>query len=393
MAGRNQLPDFLSENIFLPCGINRYDGKSEFLKKIKMKFFNTFWRKRKIASSIFLSIFLAIFSTSAGQTGAKIYGKVTDADTGEPLYFVNVFLANTTVGSTTDQNGNYEIENPPQGGYDLIFSHITYQVKSQSVQIRESSALRFDAELELKIFRSSAVQVVAEEPRVWRKHLHEFQKMFLGETENAQKCILMNPEVLEFKVDSVTREIVAYSDSELVVENHSLGYRIRSQLHAFRWSRQLIEHQVYTRFEPLHAQNKKESLQWQRNRRQTYLGSFKHFLSAFARKKLKEEGFDLYLGELRMFKEGFGEHIDPVVLYQSEQDKSGGIFKKLYFKKWLKVVYTLTVPASESYLHLASGSVFVDSRGNFLTAPIIEKAGSWSETRIADRLPLDFTPH
>lgn len=40
----------------------------------------------------------------------RVRGKVTDAETGEVLPFVNVFFKGTTVGMTTDFEGNYYLE-------------------------------------------------------------------------------------------------------------------------------------------------------------------------------------------------------------------------------------------------------------------------------------------
>jgi hypothetical protein len=345
-----------------------------------------------LVSIFFVQIYLVFFYSHAQASSTSITGEVTDGDTGEPLYFVNVYLDGTTIGTTTDENGYYSMEDLPLGGYDLIFSHVAYQVQSRSIHVQEYSSLKIDVLLQLKIFKSSVINVIAEEPKVWRKRLNEFKKMFLGKTENAKKTYLVNPEVLEFRFDSTTNELIAFADSDLVIENHALGYRIINQIQAFKWSDVIIEHQIYSRFEQLTAVHENDHYRWEENRKRTYEGSFKHFLSAFANQRLKEEGFDIYHGDLLMFQEGFGEHLNPKALYPLKEKSKGSSYKRLFFKRWLKVIYLMHVPQKESFLKLASGAVLVDSLGNFLIAPIIEKAGFWGESRIADRLPLDFRP-
>ncbi|RKY52963.1 MAG: hypothetical protein DRP92_04535, partial [Candidatus Neomarinimicrobiota bacterium] len=52
----------------------------------------------------------------AGVTG-KIRGRVVDAQTGEPLPWVNVMLEGTSLGAATDANGVYVILNVPPGEY------------------------------------------------------------------------------------------------------------------------------------------------------------------------------------------------------------------------------------------------------------------------------------
>ena len=54
-----------------------------------------------------------------------ITGTVTDASNGTPLPTVNVLVQGTTVGTSTDLEGNYSINVPD--GYDVLtFSYIGY---------------------------------------------------------------------------------------------------------------------------------------------------------------------------------------------------------------------------------------------------------------------------
>lgn len=54
-----------------------------------------------------------------------VSGKITDAETGEPLIGTNVVVKGTTKGVVADVNGNYTIE-LPQGSNTLVFSFIGY---------------------------------------------------------------------------------------------------------------------------------------------------------------------------------------------------------------------------------------------------------------------------
>lgn len=54
-----------------------------------------------------------------------VSGKITDAETGEPLIGTNVVVKGTNKGVVTDINGNYSIE-LPEGNKSLVFSFIGY---------------------------------------------------------------------------------------------------------------------------------------------------------------------------------------------------------------------------------------------------------------------------
>lgn len=55
----------------------------------------------------------------------EVTGRVTDASTGEPLPTVNVFVPGTTVGTTTDFDGNFELSIPDDAQV-LAFSYVGY---------------------------------------------------------------------------------------------------------------------------------------------------------------------------------------------------------------------------------------------------------------------------
>ena len=77
----------------------------------------------------FLTLFSIIFGALSiqAQTGI-IKGKIVDAVNNEPLSFANVSITGTTIGVSTDIDGNYEISIKP-GLYNVEASFIGYQSK------------------------------------------------------------------------------------------------------------------------------------------------------------------------------------------------------------------------------------------------------------------------
>lgn len=88
----------------------------------------------------FLILVCFVFFSSASifaQTGTgKLAGKITDAQTGEPLIGANVIIENTNLGAATDIDGNYFILNITPGTYNVKFSYVGYSSKTvQEVRI------------------------------------------------------------------------------------------------------------------------------------------------------------------------------------------------------------------------------------------------------------------
>ncbi|MDZ7765269.1 MAG: TonB-dependent receptor [Melioribacteraceae bacterium] len=65
------------------------------------------------------------------QSGSgKLAGKITDAQTGEPLIGANVIIENTNLGAATDVDGNYFILNITPGTYTVKISYVGYSSKT-----------------------------------------------------------------------------------------------------------------------------------------------------------------------------------------------------------------------------------------------------------------------
>ena len=75
-----------------------------------------------------LAALFAAFTLNAQDTTGSIAGILTDAEMGnEPLAFANVFIKDTTIGTTSDFDGLYEIANLEPGTYTVVFSYLGYE--------------------------------------------------------------------------------------------------------------------------------------------------------------------------------------------------------------------------------------------------------------------------
>jgi len=100
------------------------------------------------------------------QTG-KISGKVTDANTGEPLIGANVLVEGTTMGAATDLDGYYVILNIPPGTYTLRISSIGYTTQTVvDVRVSIDQTTEIDVTLSEQTIETEEVVVVAPKPIV-----------------------------------------------------------------------------------------------------------------------------------------------------------------------------------------------------------------------------------
>ena len=85
----------------------------------------------KIIIKISCFLFLGIASIN-GQTNS-ISGKITS--NGEVLPFVNVYLKKTKLGTSTNENGFFELKNIPNGSYTIVASNIGFKFKLKKITL------------------------------------------------------------------------------------------------------------------------------------------------------------------------------------------------------------------------------------------------------------------
>ena len=63
---------------------------------------------------------------------AQITGKVTDTEN-ETLPYVNIYTEDGRFGTTTNENGVYELKINRPGDYNLVFQFLGYQTKKKNI--------------------------------------------------------------------------------------------------------------------------------------------------------------------------------------------------------------------------------------------------------------------
>jgi hypothetical protein len=92
---------------------------------------------------------------------ASISGKIIDATSNEPLHFVNIFLNRTSLGATSNLNGEFRLEKLPMGDFDLIVSFVGYQSYQTKVSLQQDTHLSLTVRLSLEDVKLKPIEVSA----------------------------------------------------------------------------------------------------------------------------------------------------------------------------------------------------------------------------------------
>jgi len=87
----------------------------------------------KFTKSLIFCFFTILFSVYGQAQQASISGKVID-ENGQPIPGATILVKGTTVGTTSDFNGNYEIKAASNG--TLVFSFLGYKSLQEAIKGR-----------------------------------------------------------------------------------------------------------------------------------------------------------------------------------------------------------------------------------------------------------------
>ncbi|MEM1126116.1 MAG: carboxypeptidase-like regulatory domain-containing protein [Bacteroidota bacterium] len=332
---------------------------------------------RLILSLLLLLAMLPLGWTATAQTGA-VSGRVVEIDTGAPLATVHVFLANTTRGTTTDLDGGYVLGRIEPGRYTLTASMIGYGVVQREVRITAGDTLSLDLRLRAEVYEAGGLEVTAERPRQWERHLRRFTRHFLGSSYNARQARILNPEVLDFEAARRGRELTATASAALVVDNPALGYRLHLILQEFRLAKDQIQYAIIPRVEPLTPTDTTQVAEWTTNREATYEGSMRHFLASLFAGRTDEEGFTLTRGGRRV------RNAQALFTAGPRPEEYSLTFEEtLDIRHRRTGLSTLTLNEPQATVH----------RDGWTYDPFqIYVSGAWYDDRVADFLPFDYKP-
>lgn len=382
------------------------------------------------------TLILALFLLSFLFPRSIVSGYVIDKNTGIAIQTANVFLSETTYGSTTHKDGYFSIRNIEPGKYTIVVSVVGYEKLINYIRIEKHEDLEFQFELIQKIIKMPEINVSAKDARRRKKNLSKFKRAFLGNTYNALETRILNSQVLEFA--SKTHSLTAKADSPLIIENKGLGYKILYTLEYFEYGHTFVKFSGNSSFSELIPRDETEASRWKKNRIKAYNGSLRHFITVISRQYLLEIEKYIIMNSTRVSEKGLAVMGDikhnkhdlegDFVIWFSESIeniKNGTPGKTipmnklitlgernneivLKFKDYLVVKYAgereslaylrdfmeTRIPGKQiSWLNLARDSVILDIQGRYQD-PLFQlhTGGYMAWERLGEMLPADYNP-
>jgi len=95
-------------------------------------------------SLLFSLLFIAVSPLIYAQN--TISGQVTNAETGEPVFSANIYFPELGKGDMTDIDGNFSVENIPNGKFKVVISSVGFATYSNELDFPETSSLNITLE-------------------------------------------------------------------------------------------------------------------------------------------------------------------------------------------------------------------------------------------------------
>uniref|UniRef100_UPI00404B2CD1 DUF5686 family protein n=1 Tax=Flavobacterium sp. TaxID=239 RepID=UPI00404B2CD1 len=90
---------------------------------------------------------------------AQIKGTVTDAQ-GKPLAYVNIYVEGTYIGTTSNEQGKFELNYSASNKVSLLFQYLGYKTQKQYVEIVGSTPYTLDVQLEEENYNLNEITVI-----------------------------------------------------------------------------------------------------------------------------------------------------------------------------------------------------------------------------------------
>lgn len=336
-----------------------------------------------------LLIFLLVcLCPSVAQT---ISGKIVD-ENNSPMFGVSVYFDGTTLGTTTDNNGFFELKLQSLPNATLVISYIGYE----SVYLNSISS-----PIEIKLKPNSIVlkEVVLEPIPFSRKEmLAVFREQFLGKTKGGKNCVILNEEAIQFSYESKSFKLSAFSDEKIRIKNNYLGYVIEVDLIDFyvAYNKRTLSNNYlrgsYFAVTSFFNEIEETGKSFEKNRTSAYLGSPKHFFKNLIEKKWGKKEFVLFDGSFPTDADLHFEISDTNTMKLIKVKGKQIITNSPSSLKFYRSFNILYNNKEQSKINFKTHEFYVDAFGNHTHIDQIDFSGEISKKRFGDMLPLDFEP-
>ena len=337
--------------------------------------------------------FLITLFCSISIANCQVFkGTVYDRSTDSTLSFAIVYISGTSIGTYSDEHGNFTLDISRYSSMPITISLLGYY----SVTLSEHGSNKmYDIFLSPKIKELDEVVVTAKGH--WKTYMRMFEREFLGETKNAMECNILNEKDLRFSYDPDSNTLRAFSSEPVLIHNKALGYSITYYLDKFQYSAKMDEKRVLTEKlvllgnylfkDDILALSESEKRKVEARRKSAYVGSRMHFFRLLYQGDLVQNGkHNILLSDNTPVSNIFSIGSKTTINSDSFVIRKDSISSYIKNEGELSVVYRSK--SSTIYVNIDSG--YFQKNGYF--DPIeITFSGDMSRQRIGDLLPFEYS--
>jgi len=338
--------------------------------------------------------FIIVLFLSGSIANCQIFkGTVYDRANDSTLNFAVIYINGTTIGTYSDLHGNFELDISKYRSLPISISMLGYYTVTLS---EHSSNKMYNIYLSPKVKEINEIVVTGKKGNR-ESYLRIFKREFLGETENAIECDILNEKDLRFSFNSDSSTLRGFSSKPILIHNKNLGYTITYYLDKFNYTRkrdnsdQLTEKSTlvgnYLFKEDSLPVSESERRIIQERRKRAYLGSRMHFFRLLYLHNLIQSGeYNILLSDNTPNSKGFIIHSKTTI------DSNSLVYRKDSLSAYLRYEGDLIITYNRmhSTFNLNQDSLYFEKNGYF--DPIgLSFSGDMSKERIADLLPFEYS--
>ncbi len=320
---------------------------------------------------------LWILSSGSAISQTVISGSVFDFKDRDPLPGASVYFDGTTIGTITNDDGQFYLEPDATITAPLVISYIGYQ--DYYLTLGEQTE-------DLEIAMQPSAMVLGEvrlsnDPFTREEKLVAFREQFLGTSEAGRSCRIINEDAIRLVFSPVNNELTASATEPIIIENKYLGYTIRFSMQDFsiQYSKRTLKpwniNQTYYAGSHFFIDRKPGVPRYRRRRDKAYLGSALHVMRTIAGEDWKAKKFAWYKG-------GF-----PTAPSKSFEVEPTEKLTRITMKDTLLLVYD---DMQQTTMYPRYNNFTIDGYGNHYPADAILFSGTIGDQRMGDSLPLDY---
>lgn len=326
--------------------------------------------------------FLLLFNFSFSQS---IKGRVVDVNN-DPLSGATVYIDGSTIGTSTNKLGFFELNYTNTTTSDLIISYVgfvTMHLNSPKPDTNYKIILKEEV--------STLNEVVLTQSKFSRKQmLSAFISNFLGTTKAGKKCTILNLDEVYFSYDKSNFTLYAYADKPLEILNPFLGYKVFYSLDRFEvkynsysLNNYFLNRMLYggtSRF--VEIDNSRKII---KRRNKVFEGSVTQFFRNMVTNKWGKDYFRLFEGKF-MVDPNMHIKVKDSLDFKYVTVKNQSPIENTFFSKFS----LLDSNKKQSSVQFRTPSFFIDKYGVFTHYEYIFFSGFMSQKKVGDMLPNNF---